>query len=127
MAFYSGKRGKVMVGTDNMRVQGWGYDPKDDLQDITNSEDEGFERFQSGIGGATVTFNAVWDPANEPIPKLQPGKEVVITLYAGDDDQTEVFKVNAIIEGTPVVSEVKGMLKFTCNARQQGPPLHDYA
>lgn len=119
--FLSGRGGKVLVGSTDMNVTGWSFNPECKTEDTTNTGDiaadgNTYESHLLTTLAAKGNFKAEWDANNKPVsapPNLQPGQSVALKLYfepAGD----YINIAAATITSLPIVSEVKGKISFTC-------------
>jgi hypothetical protein len=127
MTFKTGTKGKVVVGSTTLNVQGWNFEPGAEFDDTTHTGGEGYASQQLTVLVGSGSFNAVWDTDASPVddpPNLMPGEEVELKLYIGD---TALYWhiPTAQITSLPVTSEVRAGVKFTCNFQadgEYGPP-----
>lgn len=124
MTNLSGKIGKVTVGATNMDVTQWQCTPSSDNPETTNSGTAGFYTEVMGISKCEGSFECNWDTDKVPFaspPNLNPGQVVALKLYIGDPASNKYVDIpTARIASVPIVSEVKGAVKFTCNFVSNG-------
>jgi hypothetical protein len=113
----NGTDGRVQVGAAYLRITDFNAEPKCNLEDVSNSEGNGWEEFIAAFKGMTGSFTAKYDSNDSPFVSLSPGDTVAITITL-TTGMTLVF--SAIISGLPITGAVKGTISYTCNFTATG-------
>lgn len=116
--FLSGKIGKVTVGATDINVTGWQATPETTVLDATNSGSAGYVTSVDGVHKCNGQFECDYDTDVPPFaspPNLNVGQVVALKLYVGDPASNKYVSIpTARISQTPIVSEVLGKVKLTC-------------
>ncbi len=111
----TGDSGKVNIVAADLDITGWNLDITAEVHDISNTGGAGWAEFIGGMKGATGSFTANLDSLAHPTttaPVITPGTAATIKLFT---DGTKFFQGSCIITGLPHVSQVKGLITYTCN------------
>jgi len=122
--FLSGKIGKVTVGSTDINVVGWQATPEIASLDASHSGSAGYMTNVAGLAKCNGQFELNYDTDVPPFanpPNLNPGQIVALKLYVGDPASNKFVSIpTARIIQMPVVSEVAGIVKLTCQFESMG-------
>lgn len=125
-SFQTGKLGKAKVGATDVNIEGWNFDPQAEELETTHSGGAGYKTVEDGIKSGSGSLTATWDVDADPSaspPNFVPGTKLVnLVLYIGDPANNNTIDcASALVVGMPIVSEVKGLVKYTMNFVTDGP------
>ena len=121
--FLSGKDGEVTVGATAINVTGWNFDQEVDTLETTHSGSDGLEEHITGIKRASGSFTANWDteaPASTNPPDLNIGSTLTSMKLYMEASGDYIAIPLATVTSVPIVSEVKGLVSYTCNFKVNG-------
>lgn len=109
-----GKTGSVFVDAGELPVEGWSVNEETDWPETTNTGSGGFEASIPGIKKASGSFNGSFDLDDAPTGDLSSGT-IVALLFKTETGTTAFTAATAGIDSFEVTSEVRGVIKWTCN------------
>lgn len=123
--FKTGTLGKATVGTTDINITEWSIDPKGEKDETTHTGSAGYETWEPTTKGCSGSFKFKWDANAKPTtapPALLPGTKVLLLkLYIGDPTDAVYHDFpEVVIDGLPMVSNVKAVVDVTCNWTANG-------
>jgi hypothetical protein len=138
MAAFSAKFARVQLSGVNMVALKWTINAKTDALDVTNFEGSGYAAYIGGILDADISCDCVFDSVQAPFanpPALAPaallgngltGAGSAVKFYLDRTGATYAgfwSFANILIETCNMDTEVRGFVRFTFTARNNGAYL----
>jgi hypothetical protein len=121
--FQTGKNNKATWDGTDVCITNFTYNEEAELLDTTNSCTGGVETNIIGAVKYSGTFELFWDDNARPTeaPNIMSGEEGTLNLYING---TDYFSIPAMIMGVSITSNVKEMVKVTCNWQATAEPTY---
>lgn len=123
MAFFTGLEGKGRFNGADICVTSWSATETAESFDTTNACDQGNTSSIPGATTLTGTATAFYDSAAPPFanpPNIRAGATGPLNLFLKDDSSPSIDVTTAEITEVTVNSEVKGVVNFSFNFKNNG-------
>ncbi len=119
MASQIGMGGNIIIATTTIPVATWTIAAKNDVQDVTSTNDAGWQDVIAGVSSADLTFTAYWGkPAALLSTTCAIGTTVTFTGTYGTT--TAATNGTFIISDFTIKNDAKTPITFECSAKSKG-------
>lgn len=117
MSFRSGKNGRLSLGGTTFKVKRWNVEPKNQIQDVTSGNSNGFGEYIAGVSDLDFSAELDYDVGTNPFgTKFVQGTLLTAIFYVDGIGQPN-WTINGIIESVSNSLDVRGLVSITLHGR----------